>query len=295
MTQRNLNLRSIPSLITYPKCWTVLRPGLASVVEPRGQNIRVAEPSWTLAMSASCDSIGRRRGAQRMNAAAIIRRRLLRLRRSQSTYRSVPPNQVLRYWPLDMVCTPSTFIFLGSLRAIMYFIHSTTGKDGIQVEITASPQQNVGVLHLMPASPARLYTLEPVAVTGGTPAPVTVAVGPVTIPAEVDQPEFVIQPVFPAAPEGAVSPPASTQHPEITLSPGPICRHFAPAKPAPSSKTAPLCASPVTAAPRFSATSRQTTAALDGSPSATTSSSAHVEMLASGLVASLGQYDWGPW
>lgn len=43
-------------------------------------------------------------------------------------------------------------------------------------------------------APARFYSLASTATPDGTPAtPVTVAVGPVTIPASVDQPEFVVQ------------------------------------------------------------------------------------------------------
>lgn len=43
-------------------------------------------------------------------------------------------------------------------------------------------------------APARFYSLSSTATTDGTPAtPAKVAVGPVTIPASVDQPEFVVQ------------------------------------------------------------------------------------------------------
>ncbi len=43
-------------------------------------------------------------------------------------------------------------------------------------------------------APSRFYSLTSTATADGTPAtPVTVAVGPVTIPASVDQPEFVVQ------------------------------------------------------------------------------------------------------
>jgi len=43
-------------------------------------------------------------------------------------------------------------------------------------------------------NPARFYSLAPTATADGTPAtPATVMVGPVTIPASVDQPEFVVQ------------------------------------------------------------------------------------------------------
>jgi uncharacterized lipoprotein YmbA len=43
-------------------------------------------------------------------------------------------------------------------------------------------------------APARFYSLASTATADGTPAmPATVAVGPVTIPASVDQPEFVVQ------------------------------------------------------------------------------------------------------
>ena len=43
-------------------------------------------------------------------------------------------------------------------------------------------------------APARFYSLAATATPDGAPAtPVTVAVGPVTIPASVDQPEFVVQ------------------------------------------------------------------------------------------------------
>lgn len=44
------------------------------------------------------------------------------------------------------------------------------------------------------SAPSRFYTLDPAAAAGGAPAtPVTVVVGPVAIPATVDQPQFVVQ------------------------------------------------------------------------------------------------------
>ena len=43
-------------------------------------------------------------------------------------------------------------------------------------------------------APARFYSLDSTATADGTPAtPAAVMVGPVTIPASVDQPEFVVQ------------------------------------------------------------------------------------------------------
>src|ERR1700732_5486535 len=43
-------------------------------------------------------------------------------------------------------------------------------------------------------TPARFYTLDPTASPDGAPAAhMAVAVGPVTVPASVDQPEFVVQ------------------------------------------------------------------------------------------------------
>ncbi len=44
------------------------------------------------------------------------------------------------------------------------------------------------------SAPSYFYTLDPVATAGGAAAtPVTVTVGPVTVPATVDQPQFVVQ------------------------------------------------------------------------------------------------------